>query len=114
MATYAQLYQVIGGEVEGATDLRRKVAIAALISANLIATGADSGAPFSQDAGKHDLRVLWAEQAFQGQESFFSQVFRSVVAANSSATQAQILTASDATIQSSVNAVVDTLAAGLA
>ena len=113
MATYAQLYQVIGNEVEGSLDLKRKVGVAGLIAANLIASGADSGAPFSQSAGAHDQRVKWAELVYQGSDVVFSQLFRAVIAANASATQAQILTASDATIQSSVNAIVDTLAANL-
>lgn len=113
MATYAQLYQIIGIEVEGSLDLKRKVGIAGLIAANLVASGADSGAPFSQVAGAHTQRVKWAELVYQGSDVVFSQLFRAVIAANSGATQAQILTASDATIQSSVNAIVDTLAANL-
>lgn len=113
MASYKELYQIMAYQVEDARDLRNKVAISALITADKIASNNDQSAPFSQDAGKHDLRVKWAELAYQGLDSVFDQVFRAVVAANASATQNAILTANDATIQSNIDAVVDTLASVL-
>lgn len=113
MATYSELYQIIGYEVEGALVLRNKVAIAALVTADTITSGGDDVAPFDQTAGAHDQRVKWAEMAYQGNQGLIDQVFRAVIAANASMAQATILAASDAAIQANVNAVVDTLAANL-
>lgn len=113
MATFAELYQIIGLEVEDAPTLRRKVAVAVLVAANAIARGDDDEAPFSQEDGAHELRVRWAASALACQDDIISRVFRSAVCANTAASKAQILAASDAAIQSSVNAIIDTLAAGL-
>lgn len=113
MATYAELFQIIGFQVEGAQDLRNKVGIACLVASDLISSGNDDGAPFDQTAGAHDLRIKWAEMAYQGNVSLINQVFRAVVAANESVTQAGIIGASDAALQANVNAVVDALAANL-
>lgn len=114
MATYSELFQVIGLEVDGALVLRNKVVAACLIAADTISSGNDdTDPPWDQTAGAHDQRVKWAEQAYDGIEDLYDQVFRAVVAANNGETQSGILGASDSAIQSNVNAVIDTLAANL-
>lgn len=67
MATYQELHQIIGFEVDGALDLYNKIAIAALVAAGTISSGSDtSDPPWDQTAGKHDQRVKWAELAYSG------------------------------------------------
>ena len=111
MATYQELFAVLHRSVTGAGELRDKVAVAVLIAADKISSGSDTGPPFGQGAGAHDKRVLWAQRAYAGPRAMAEQVFAGVIAANASASQAAIIGASDASIQSAVDAIVDALAA---
>lgn len=110
MATYLELHDILDFEVTGATDLYKEVAVACLVTADLISSAGDDGAPFDQTAGAHDKRVIWAEQAYKKSKTIIDQVFSAVIAANAGASQATILQATDTAIQNNVNAVVDTLA----
>jgi hypothetical protein len=110
MATLVEIFQVVALEAEGAAVLRNKVFGAMLKVADVISKGTDTNAPFSQEAGKHDQRIKWASQAYQGSLSIIDQTFKAVVSANAAATKAQILGAIDADIETAVRGVVDTLA----
>lgn len=105
MATYLELRQLFFN-----TDLHYKVEVAAAIGAQTILAGDDTSAPFDQAAGKHELRVKWANQALNSIESTANQLLKYVVAANSSLTVAQIQGANDNAIQSNVNEAIDELA----
>jgi hypothetical protein len=113
MATYAELNQILTDTVAGAQVLREKVGVACLIAVNAIVSNADTGAPFSQAAGAHTARLKWAELLLSSYHPTVKELFGIVIAANAGATQAQILAATDASIQSSVNSSIDALASNL-
>ena len=106
MATYTELRSLYGDE-----DLTRKVEVAVTIAAHTISTGADTAAPFDQTAGKHDLRVLWAQDAISNTSAVALDTLKLVLAANESQSLTTIQSATDTQIQDAVNAVVDALAA---
>lgn len=106
MATYVELRALYGDEA-----LTKKVEVAVTIAANKIALGTDTSGGFSQVAGKHDLRVQWAKQAIYNTGETAKSVLKLVLAANASLTVAQINGANDASIQTAVEAVIDSLAA---
>lgn len=113
MADYTELFAIMSNSVAGAQTLRDKVASAVLITAELILNNGDTAAPFDQAAGKHDLRVKWADMAVKNWLGTANEVTRVVVAANDTATQTAILNASDASILSSVESIIDALSANL-
>lgn len=106
MATYVELRALYGDEA-----LTQKIEVAICVAAEKIATANDGAAPFSQDAGKHDLRVQWAKSAIANTGNTAQNVLKLVLAANNSLTTAQINGATDAAIQSAVESVIDALAA---
>lgn len=105
MATYAELRQLYND-----SSMRNKIAVAIAIAADLVMRGNDDEAPFSQVAGDHDKRVLWAKEALGNTESWTSQFWQAVLASNATATVAQITGATDATLQGKVNEAVDLFA----
>lgn len=105
MATYVDLRSLWGHEA-----LTQKTEVALTIVINEILTNADTAAPYSQEAGKHDLRVLWAQGVIVDVSVTSAVVLALVLAANSSLTTTQITGASDASVLSGVKAVVDALA----
>ena len=108
MATYEELRGLFQ-EV----SLRNKVEVAVCEAARIIASAEDStDPPWDQTAGAHDLRIKWAVKAIQSTVSEAERVYKYVLAANKSATVAQIMSASDTAIQDNVNDVVDLLAKG--
>lgn len=116
MATYAELYPIMfvnNKAAPGSAALLEKVAVACTIAADIIRAGGDNVAPFDQTAGMHEKRVIWADQAFKAPDAMAPIVLKAVVAANESATAANILSATDAAIQSNVNAVIDVFALAL-
>ena len=113
MATYTELNQILTDSVPGAQELREKVGIASLVTVSLILQNLDTGAPFDQAAGAHDQRVKWAEKTLDNYDVCTRQMFEVVIAINASATQSQILNASDTAIQNNINSTVDSLAANL-
>lgn len=60
----------------------------------------------------HANRIKWAKKVFADPATAGTQMLRAVLAANAGATLAQINAAADATIQTAVNAAVDTFADG--
>lgn len=106
MATYTEIRALYGDE-----ELTKKVEVAVTIAAQKIASGNDSGSPFDQTAGKHELRVQWAKQAIASTGTTAGHVLKLVLAANNTLTVAQINGATDAAIQTAVESVIDALAA---
>lgn len=100
MATYAELF-----ELRGNSTLRNRVAVAMIIAAETI-RGEDGGTV------NHANRLLWAKDVFEGGLSQAQDMLAAVLAANESATVAQITGATDAGIQANVDAVVDIFATG--
>jgi predicted house-cleaning NTP pyrophosphatase (Maf/HAM1 superfamily) len=90
MATLLEIRSLFGND-----SLRGKVQAAVIIAAEKIRT---------EDAQivDHAKRMTWAKQAFNNPIGISSQVLMAVIAANNSATVAQIIGASDATIQAAV------------
>ena len=81
------------------TDLRNKVESALIIEAGLLLEAATP----TLDEKK------WASSIYNSPQSQSLAALRAVLAANKSATQQQVKDATDVTIQSNVNGIVDTL-----
>ena len=96
MATYAELYAL-----RQDSDLQDKIAVAVVIAAE----GKLSGTPSAAEA-------TWARSVVQNPGGTAQAVTNLVLAANKSASSAVILAATDAAIQSIVDAVVDGLILG--
>jgi hypothetical protein len=112
MATYAEVNSIWTDTTPGSQALREKVGIACLVAADIIISGEDSTDP-PWATGGHDQRIKWVHRLLGNYEMTAREIFGLVIASNVSFTQAQILGASDAAIQSSVNASIDSLAANL-
>ena len=95
MATYTELKQLFSDE-----ELRDKVDVAIIIAADTI-RGEDVGTTY------HAERLVWAKTAFASPRSKSDEMLMAILAVNSSASVEQITEASDATIQSQVDAVVN-------
>lgn len=100
MATLSELSTLLN---DG--PLTDKCKAAGLIAANAIIAEV-AGTP------NHANRLKWAKKVFSDPVTQGTALLRAVLAANASATLTQINGASDATIQTAVNAAVDTLADG--
>lgn len=98
MATYLELYDIVK-DVVATTDLHRRVVVATAVKASLIL----------DEATPSQTRKDWALKALQNPEAAAEPLFHYALADNSGASQAAILAADDATIQSAVNAAVDAL-----
>ena len=113
MASYTEIQKILSRGVPGADALRDEVEIACAVAAQLIISGNDGAAPFDQNIGKHEQRVLWAIQFLNNPKPVAYQMFIIVVVANESVPQTNILEAIDAAIQTNVNESIDALAANL-
>lgn len=100
MATYEELFKL-----RNASALKNRVAVAVAIAAEKIRIE-DSG------TANHVNRLIWAKQAMENPERVGEQVYFAILAANKDATVAQITSATDAAIQSNVDAAVDLFAQG--
>lgn len=100
MATLTEIFGVLNSG-----PLAEKVAAACLVAAQAV---------MAESAGttNHANRLKWALAVLHNPAAAGVNMLRAVVAANNSATLAQITGASDATIQSAVNNAVDTFADG--
>lgn len=98
MATYAELY-----DLRSDSALRNRVLVACAIAAEAIRIE-DSG------AANHAARLTWSKAVFADPNREAERMLWAVLAANKSATVAQITGASDATIQTAVNAAVNLFA----
>lgn len=97
MATYSELFGL-----QSSGDLRNRVAVAVIVAADAIRT--------ETPPTNSTQRLAWAEQAFLNPVGKSEQVLWAVLAANKDATVANIESASDAALQTNVDAVVDVLA----
>lgn len=97
MATYQELRGLFNN-----SDLMEKVEVAVIISANTLI----AGTPTTPETN-------WAATAFANPKVEARKALMSVLAANSSATVAQITGATDVAIQTNVDSAVPTLVAAL-
>lgn len=102
MATYTEIRNLYNDSA-----MRNKVATAIAIAADTVMRGNDNSAPFSQTAGDHDKRVVWAKEVLGSTENWTNQFWQAVLAANNTLTVAQITGATDAALQTKVNEAVD-------
>lgn len=100
MATYEELRQLFSRDA-----LRNQIEVAVIVAAEAIRT---------EDAGtaNHANRLLWAKAAFVNPTAAALKMQMALLAANKAATVAQIIAASDETIQTLVNAAVNLFADG--
>ena len=94
MATYEELLTA-----ESNDNLNRKVRVAVIIAAETVRTE-DVATP------NHADRLLWAKAVFQSPSTEASRMVWAVLAQNKDATFAQIVGASDASVQTAVDAAV--------
>lgn len=119
MATYLEIDELL--KVDEPTNLRRRVAVATMVTANAIRLETDDGtAPvrsrkrFAQEIFRSSVDHASAINGTQTAYAFntiFEGVYRAVLIANIGFTKAQIAGASDSAIQTATNAAVDLLAA---
>lgn len=114
MASYAEIFDILTFTTAGAADLRNRVGVATLITADKVRLGTDNVAPFDQTVGAHENRVLWAAKVYVQPRGATHQVFGAVVASNASVSESAILNATDAQIQAAVDGVADVFAVSIA
>lgn len=110
MATYDELYDLLNNDA-----MRNKVRVAITEAADRIRSGDDDAAPFSQAAGAHDARTAWVKNkdAFNPSGDTVQRFWNAMLAAQTAGTSVATITgASDNSIQSNVDAVVDIFASG--
>lgn len=95
MATYTELF-----ELRSNSGLRNKVAVACAVKAQALIDGPSPTA----------AQLAWAQAAIRDPIAVADSLLNYVLAANKSATVAQITGATDAAIQTNVSAAVDKLA----
>lgn len=100
MATYTELYGLYAN-----SDLRNRVSVACLVAATTIINEAPA-------TTNHSNRLVWAKKTFESPESVATPMLMAVLAANNTATVAQITGVSDAALQTLVNGQVNAFATG--
>ena len=100
MATYLEIRQLFND-----SDLYNKIQVASTIAAEAIRV---------EDAAtdNHANRLLWAKSAFESPNAVAKKMIMAVLAGNADLTVAQIQGATDAAIQTKVDAAVDIFAVG--
>lgn len=100
MATYQELH-----ELNSDTALKNRVVSAVIIAAETV---------MSEDGGttNHANRLVWAKGVFANPTGEAKRMFMAVLAANKDSTVEQITSASDAAIQTNVDAHIDLFADG--
>lgn len=106
MATYTELF-----EIQRDNILLQKIAVAVAIAADTILKDNDDTDP-PWDQTNNANRKIWAKGAFSDPINTAKKMQIAVIAANESATPAQITGATDAAIQNNVNVLVDLFADG--
>jgi hypothetical protein len=106
MATSEELSAAFGDET-----LRVKIEAQLVVIAAEIMSGGDTAAPYSQDAGAHELRLKWALEGLSrtGAEAVYLHKF--LMGVNSDSPIATILGASDAAVFSNLRDSIDDIAA---
>lgn len=97
MATYQEIF-----DLKSNNSLRNKIAVAVVIKAGVLI---DKTPPSAND-------IAWANNAIHDPLAMAEKIMNYVLAANKSATVAQINAATDSAIQTNVDAAVDKLVAG--
>ena len=87
----------------GSSGLRNRIAAAIAISVNTVMQGDDNVPPFSQVAGAHDLRIIYAQSLLGNTPGEAVKYIEVVLAKNASATVEEILAAMDTNIQTNVD-----------
>lgn len=100
MATYAELRGLFGHN-----ELKNKVEVACIVAAETI-RGEDPG------VANHTNRLLWAKAAFASPRNVAGQMVKALLAANKDAATTAITGATDAAIQTKVDAAIDLFADG--
>lgn len=98
MATYAELLTASSNDT-----LRQKVRVACVLAAEKVRTEVGT-------TTNHTNRLAWAKAVYANPETEGNRMVWAVLAQNSGATYAAIIGASDATVQSAVDAAVDVFA----
>jgi hypothetical protein len=102
MATYDELL-IIATSTGGA--LLSKIKVAVVVSCDTIRAEAVG-------ATNHANRLKWAQETLRDPDAMARRMLWAVLAQNKAATPSAITTASDATVQTAVDAAVDLLAQG--
>ena len=100
MATYTELRNLFNN-----SELKNRVSVACIVAAETI-RGEDTATT------NHANRLLWAKQAFKNPNGVSSEMLMALLAANKDAEVAAIEGATDAVIQTKVDAAVDLFADG--
>lgn len=98
MASYDELYDLANN-----SNLLRKVTAAAAVQADVVR--AESGA-----TPNHANRMIWAKRAYANPDAVAKEMIWAVLAANKTATKAQIEGAADASILANIATFVDLFA----
>jgi hypothetical protein len=101
MATYAELLTASSNEV-----LINKIRVAVVIAAETVRTEAGT-------TPKHAERLVWAKQVFANPDAEARRMIWAVLAQNKAVTLAAIIGATDAAVQTAVDAAVDVFATGV-
>jgi hypothetical protein len=110
MATYLELRSIYDDE----SDLLKKVVVALCVCANDILQGDDTtDPPYDQGAGSHDNRARWAARALVDPIPEGKMLLKAVLCENRALSMAQIQAASDAAVQTNVEALIDGIASAL-
>lgn len=100
MATYDELLSASEN-----ADLFKKVRVAVIVAAEVVRTELGT-------VPNHTNRLIWAKAVFTNPLAEVQRMMMAVLAKNRTFTLNQIITASDATVQTAVNAAVDMFATG--
>jgi len=100
MATYVELAGLFTNN-----DLQLKIEVAITIAAEAVRSEVDT-------TTNHANRLLWAKDAFRDPRGMRDQMLKAMLAQNKTASTATILAATDATIQTAVEAAIDIFADG--
>ena len=105
VATYLEIFELNQGGSDEINDFHKKIRVATMIAAENIRT---------EDGGtvNHANRLIWSKFAFEQSEVAGTQLIAAVLAANTSFTRAQIVGASDSSIQTAVDNAIDIFADG--
>ena len=98
MASYTELLNASGN-----SELLTKIRVACIIAAEKVRT---------EDIAtvNHAARLVWAKQVFENPEHESSRMLWAVLAQNRTFTLAQIIGATDATVQTAVDTAIDVFA----
>ena len=99
MAIYAELLNI----ATTSDALKQQIKVACIVACDVIRAEAEA-------TPNHANRLAWARATLSNPDSAASQMVMAVLAQNRGATVAQITNASDADVQTAVNAAVDLLA----